>query len=139
MEALLQVLGSVLASALASSGLWAYFQRRDKTRSATARLLMGLGYDKLFDRGEGYIARGWITMDEFQEYEKYLYRPYKELGGNGGADRVMDELKKLPLKSYRSYAETVRSQSATKEMPNVHNNPRQGGRHARPDYGAFVE
>lgn len=139
MEPLLQVLGTILGSALMSSGLWAYFARKDKSRSAQARLLLGLAYDKILDRGEQYIVRGWITMDEFNEYQRYLYGPYKDLGGNGMADKVMQELQRLPLKAYRPYAETVRSQSQTKEMPNVNPHPRQGGRHSRPDYGSFAE
>ena len=28
----------------------------------------------------------------------YLYLPYKELGGNGTAERMLNEVKKLPIK-----------------------------------------
>ena len=28
----------------------------------------------------------------------YFYKPYKSLGGNGSAERIMEEVKKLPIK-----------------------------------------
>ena len=37
-------------------------------------------------------------MDEYDNLKNYLYEPYKKLGGNGTAERVMDEVDKLPIK-----------------------------------------
>ena len=36
-------------------------------------------------------------MDEYDNLKNYLYEPYKKLGGNGTAERVMDEIDKLPI------------------------------------------
>lgn len=34
-------------------------------------------------RAKDYIARGWITTDEYEDLYKYLIEPYRDLGGNG--------------------------------------------------------
>lgn len=106
MNAWMQVLVSVLTVA-ASSGFWAYMQRRDSTRTQTDRLLRGLAYDKIVSMGMMYIERGWITKDEYEEYQKYLFAPYKALGGNGVTDRVMAAVSNLPLQSRARYAELM--------------------------------
>lgn len=45
-----------------------------------------------------YIKRGWITKDEYEDLRDYLYKPYKELGGNGSAERIMLEVDKLEIR-----------------------------------------
>ena len=62
-------------------------------------MLIGLGNDRIMALGEIYIHRGSITTDEYENLYNYLYIPYKKLGGNGSAERIMAEVKKLPLKS----------------------------------------
>lgn len=44
-----------------------------------------------------YVERGYITSDEYENLNDYLYAPYAEAGGNGSAKRVMEEVRKLPL------------------------------------------
>ena len=42
-----------------------------------------------------------IQLNDESEYDNlynYLYKPYKSLGGNGSAERIMEEVKKLPIK-----------------------------------------
>lgn len=104
MEVWLQVLMTSITTVAASSGIWAYFQRKDVTRTQTDRLLRGLAYDKIVSLGMLYIERGWITRDEYEEYRRYLYDPYKALGGNGVTERVMAEVSNLPLRSRDKYA-----------------------------------
>lgn len=94
-----------LASILASSGFWTFLQRRDDTKDAMARLLMGLAYDKIAQVGISYIERGWISRDEYEEFRKYLYEPYKAFGGNGVAERIMEEVSRLPLRSPTRYSQ----------------------------------
>ena len=48
--------------------------------------------------GMGYIERGWITQDEYENLYEYLYKPYEKMGGNGSAKRVMGEVDKLPIR-----------------------------------------
>lgn len=49
--------------------------------------------------GLGCIDRGWFTQDEYENLNTYLYEPYKKLGGNGSALRVMQEVNKLPIRN----------------------------------------
>lgn len=92
---------------ISSSGLWAFLQKRDTTKTATARLLMGLAYDKIMHLGMAYIDRGWISRDEYEEFEKYLFQPYKDFGGNGVAERIMNDVRALPMRSPGKYTEIV--------------------------------
>ena len=68
---------------------------------------MGLAYDRLMYLGMKYIERGYITSDEYDDFQKYLYLPYKELGGNGTAERIMSELTNLPIKKHTRLADIV--------------------------------
>jgi len=96
-ESMVIALISAVVGVGTSSGFWAYFQKRSDKNSATARLLMGLAYDKIITVGMGYIHRGWVSKDEYEEYLKYLVEPYKEMGGNGVADRIATDVRTLPL------------------------------------------
>ena len=106
-----------LSTVLASSGLWTWLQKRNSSNSATNRLLMGLAYDKIMSRGMEYIKRGWISKDEFEDFQKYLFEPYRDFGGNGVAERIMAEVSKLPLKSVEeiAYSMIVEAKLETKE------------------------
>lgn len=44
-----------------------------------------------------YIHRGYITKEEYDDLNAYLYDPYKEAGGNGSAEKVMMDVQKLPM------------------------------------------
>lgn len=76
---------------------------------------MGLAYDKITHLGMGYIERGWVTKDEYEDFRKYLYEPYKEFGGNGVAERIMLEVSTLPLKKHSKYAEIVKAKRERQE------------------------
>ena len=45
-----------------------------------------------------YLKRGYIYEAEYDKLYNYLYVPYKSLGGNGSAERIIEEVKKLPIK-----------------------------------------
>lgn len=93
------VLVTVFVTVLASNGFWAVLQRKFDRNSTEKKLLVGLAHDRIIYVGEGFIARGWITYDEYEDFIKYLYMPYAEYGGNGAAERIADEVKRLPLKT----------------------------------------
>lgn len=92
---------SIVGAIFASTGFWAFLtyliQRKDKKDSAEAQMLKGLGHDRICYLGECYIKRGYITKDEYENLHDYLYIPYKMLGGNGTAKKIIDEVDKLPL------------------------------------------
>lgn len=84
------------------TGLWKIlemlldrFMRRNDNK---AKMLLGLGHDRIVFLGTQYIKRGYVTKDEFENLHDYLYIPYTKLGGNGTARKVMEDVKKLPLK-----------------------------------------
>lgn len=61
-------------------------------------MLKGLGHDRICYLGECCIQRGYITKDEYENLHDYLYLPYKKLGGNGTAEKIMKEVDRLSLK-----------------------------------------
>ena len=97
MESYLQLFITILTTALASSGFWAYIQKRLERKDVKTMMLMGLGHDRIMYLGMCYIDRGYITRDEYENLYDYLYVPYEEMGGNGSAHRIMEEVKKLPI------------------------------------------
>lgn len=99
MESWAQILLTILSSVLASSGLWAFILARLDRHSAEKQMLVGLGHDRIMFLGMRYIDRGWITQDEYENLSTYLYEPYKKLGGNGSAHKIMQEVDKLPIRS----------------------------------------
>jgi hypothetical protein len=99
METWVASLITVVASIVASSGFWAWMMKRSSRNDATTKLLLGLAHDRIVFLGMSYADRGWITKDEYEDFFKYLYQPYSEFGGNGLAEKVMLEVKALPIKN----------------------------------------
>lgn len=104
-----EITSVILGSALGSTGFWAFLRNRDYRRRATTRLMMGLAYKELTTLGLAYIERGSITKDEFEDYRKYFYEPYKALGGNGVAERIMRDVTNLPFRPHDGHAEIFRN------------------------------
>ena len=103
-----QTIVTIVCSIFASSGLWAFimmiYDKKTKKREAErekkdvrTKMLLGLGHDKIMELGMRYIERGGITQSEYENLYKYLYEPYKEMGGNGSAERVMREVSNLKI------------------------------------------
>lgn len=92
-----EIVVAIIVSVGASSGFWTWMMKRSNLKSAQTRLLLGLAHDRIIFLGMAYISRRWITKDEFEDFEKYLWNPYSEFGGNGLAEKVWDEVKTLPL------------------------------------------
>lgn len=97
MEPWVQLLFTFVGSVLASSGLWAYLTKRAEKKDIKTKMLIGLGHDRIVYLGMSYVDRGYITKDEYENLYDYLYQPYKNLGGNGSAERIMNEVNKLPI------------------------------------------
>lgn len=96
---------SVFGAVMGSTGFWAFMQKKSEKEykekekdSASNRMLRGLGHVKIMEKGMMYIDRKYITKDEYEDLFTYLYEPYVALGGNGSAKRIMDEVKKLPIR-----------------------------------------
>lgn len=100
MEQWFQIALTIFSSVLASSGLWAYLQKRSETKDVKSEMLIGLAHDRIMYLGMQYIDRGYITQDEYENLRVYLYEPYEKLGGNGSAKRIMQEVDKLPIHKF---------------------------------------
>ena len=72
--------------------------KRSKADDAERKMLVGLAHDRIIHLGMVYIERGYVTQDEYENLQVYLYEPYEEMGGNGSARRVMEEVRKLPIR-----------------------------------------
>ena len=96
----LEMIVTIVCSVLASSGLWSLIAKRAERKDAKTKMLLGLAHDRIITLGMQYISRGWISNEEYEDLKKYLYDPYKELGGNGTAERVMSAIDKLPIRSH---------------------------------------
>ena len=97
MESWMQTALTVVCAVIASSGFWAYIQKRSEKKDVKTQMLVGLAHDRILFLGMSYIERGSITRDEYENLYEYLYRPYEKMGGNGSAKRVMQEVNKLPI------------------------------------------
>lgn len=103
MELWLQTLATIVCAVVASSGFWAYIQKRNEKNDVRSQMLIGLAHDRIIFLGMSYIERrdengnAWITRDEYENLHDYLYVPYKKMGGNGSAERIMKEVENLPI------------------------------------------
>lgn len=98
MESWGHVFFTILASIAASSGFWAFLQKRFDSKDVRVKMLVGLAHDRIIFLGLQYIERGYITHDEYENLYDYLYTPYKQMGGNGSAEKIMNEVQKLPVR-----------------------------------------
>lgn len=97
MEFWIQIIASIVISAIASSGLWAFIQKKMDKKDAKTQLLVGIAHDRIICLGMTYIERGHITQDEYENLIRYLYEPYAALVENGSAKRIINEVNKLPI------------------------------------------
>lgn len=93
----LQMVVTIVCSVMASSGFWAYIQKRGEKMDNKTKLLIGIAHDRIVYLGMQYIKRGSISRDEYENLHDYLYVPYEAEGGNGSAKRIMKEVDKLPI------------------------------------------
>lgn len=89
---------TILGSCLASSGFWAFIQSIRDKRDVRTKMLLGLAHDRIIYLGEKYIEQGYISHGDYENLVDYLYTPYHKMGGNGTAERIIGEVKKLPLR-----------------------------------------
>ena len=98
-EQIFSQLLSLILTVLASGGFWTYLQNRKDKKDGSRALMKGIAHDMIIRQGEKAIRQGWISSDEYENLNDYLYKPYKALGGNGSAERVMNQVKQLPVRN----------------------------------------
>lgn len=76
-------------------------EKQDDSLSLIKIALRGLGHDRILYLAQKYIERGYLSKAEYENLHDYLYKPYKDLGGNGVAEKLMNEVNKLPIRERR--------------------------------------
>lgn len=104
-SAFLAILGGFLAG---SGGFWVYLRSRFQREDATRRLIMGLAHDKIVYLGLKYIEKGWVNKDEYDDLFKYFWEPYKLMGGDGSAERIINLVQTLPFRPERRQFPEIR-------------------------------
>ena len=85
-----------ITALLGGSGIWAWAKAKGDRNDSEERLLLGIARSQLVHEGRKYLKRGYITMDEYEEYEE-RYKLYHNLGGNGLAHRIYKQVDNLPM------------------------------------------
>lgn len=93
---LAELANPAITALLGGSGIWAWARTRSERNDSEDRLLLQVAKNQLVSQGRKYLKRGYITMDEYEEYESE-YQVYSALGGNGLARRVFKQVDDLPI------------------------------------------
>lgn len=72
----------------------AYQKAKDDYQVTIARGLKALLHAQIHQEGNRLVTKGWATGSEKRGLE-YLYRPYKDLGGNGTAASIYQEVMEM--------------------------------------------
>lgn len=90
----------IIVAVLSSNGLFALIQwwlsSHHQKESIQDKALKALLHDRIYEECYKILKRKTLTIDELDNL-KYLYEPYKALGGNGTCEYMMNEVQKLPV------------------------------------------
>lgn len=86
----------LITTVLSGPGIWAWAKTRTQRNDSEDKLLLQVAKNQLVAQGREYLKRGYITMDEYEEYESE-YKVYTDLGGNGLARRIFEQVDELPM------------------------------------------
>lgn len=86
----------LITTVLSGPGIWAWAKTRTQRNDSEDRLLLQVAKNQLVTQGRKYLNRGYVTMDEYAEYESE-YQVYSDLGGNGLARRIFEQVDDLPM------------------------------------------
>ena len=93
---LAELANPAITALLGGSGIWAWARTRSERNDSEDQLLLQVAKNQLISQGRFYMERGYVTMDEYEEYESE-YKVYAALGGNGLARRVFKQVDDLPI------------------------------------------
>lgn len=99
--AVITLFGVLISAAIGSTGMWVFLTKKFDSKSLHMKLTMGMAHNTILYAGMKHIRRGYITQEELENIHDYLWVPYNELGGNGSAKRMIDQLTKLPVKEFQ--------------------------------------
>ena len=100
-----EILVTLIVAIFASTGFWqlitALMTNRSKAKTAEEKMLLGLGFKAIKDTCITLLAQGEVDADEYKDLALYLFEPYRALGGDGTAERLIKEVDRLPIKERR--------------------------------------
>lgn len=91
-----EIANPLITTVLSGPGIWAWAKTRTVRNNSEDRLLLQVAKNQLVSQGREYLKRGYITMDEYEEYESE-FKVYESLGGNGLARRIFKQVDDLPM------------------------------------------
>lgn len=97
---------AAVSSSGVSSLLIYMLQRRDKKKDreddiekAKTQILVGLARECIIERCNYHLKpENGITYKEWEDLNEHLYKPYKALGGNGRAERMIRDVSSLEFR-----------------------------------------
>ena len=99
---------TALVAILGSSGMWAYLDARKREKvadkgleNAERALIIAIARNQLVSLSLEYIKEGKISLEQADALTA-LYEPYKNLKGNGNAERLYKQAINLPVRHSRS-------------------------------------
>lgn len=96
-----ELLVTSLVTILGSSGIWGYITVKHTKTKTSDRLLKGISQHLITQEGRRLIEKGYVTPSEYANMHRGLYKPYKQAGGNGLAERIINEVEKLPIRDVK--------------------------------------
>ena len=87
---------TIVGAVFASTGFWTLIQHVIDLKSAKTKLLLCMASEVLQQKGMALLAKDSITTDEYEELINF-FTAYHKAGGNGTAEKVVDEVKKKPI------------------------------------------
>lgn len=73
------------------------FEKERRERATSEEAIMAILHNKIYKQGVCYLERNYITLDELNDIEK-LYKPYKAMGGNGTAETIITNVRRLGIR-----------------------------------------
>lgn len=111
-----EIVLAIIVSVFGSTGFWALitavWQSKTKKKSAESRMLRGLAHDRICELGSRFLKQGYVSKDQYENLHDYLFIPYHDLGGNGTAEKIIEDVKRLPIKEVSPDEDNHRSCSA---------------------------
>lgn len=94
-----EMIEAIVIAIFASSGFWMFinniYQAHKEKKSVERRALLGLLHEQLTERCEKYIKQGYITLQDYEDLLNYIYKPYRDLGGNGTGEALFNKVTNL--------------------------------------------
>lgn len=98
-----ELLLTSLVTILGSSGIWGYITVKHTKSRTSDKLLRGISQHLIIQEGRRLIEKGYVTTSEYTNMHRGLYKPYKRAGGNGLAEKIINEVDKLPIRDIEGY------------------------------------